>query len=181
MVQQTTKGAPTPPGAPWRECRASTARARGNMGGGYLLRCAADHPLFRFWSIVMSDLILQSHRTIVLEDGSSWYFGAGAKGKPHMRSADWSAVVMFGDIAFDVAALPSWNGAGASSMPGYASNVQQKVNRIWHNRCKDIVPDISMQEAIDRLIALVAEANAEKAAKEAAKEAKEEPKADAAM
>ena len=117
----------------------------------------------------MSDLILQSHRSIVLEDGSSWYFGAGAKGKVHLRSADWSASVMFGDIAFEVAMLPSWNSAGAPSMPGYAPNVQAKVNRIWHNRCKEISPDISMQQAIDRLIALVAEEKAEKEQAQAAK------------
>jgi hypothetical protein len=119
----------------------------------------------------MSELITQSHRTIVLEDGTSWFFGAGAKGNPHVRSADFTATVSFGDVALDVAMLPTWNSAGAPSMPGYAPNVQVKVNRIWHNRCKDIAPDITMQQAIDRLVALVAEAKAEKEAK-AAKPAK---------
>lgn len=119
----------------------------------------------------MSELITQSHRTIVLEDGTSWFFGAGAKGKVHVRSADFTATVTFGDVALDVAMLPTWNSAGAPSMPGYAPNVQVKVNRIWHDRCKSVAPDITMQQAIDRLVALVAEAKAEKEAK-AAKTAK---------
>jgi DNA-binding transcriptional LysR family regulator len=117
----------------------------------------------------MSELITQSHRTIVLDDGTSWYFGAGAKGKPHVRSADWSATINFGSESLDVAMLPTWTGASAPSMPGYAPNVQVKVNRIWHARCKEIVSDITMQQAIDRLVALVAE---EKAEKEQAKAAK---------
>ena len=117
----------------------------------------------------MSELITQSHRTIVLEDGTSWYFGAGAKGKVHIRSADFTATVTFGDVALDVAMLPTWNSAGAPSMPGYAPNVQVKVNKIWHNRCLDVAPDITMQQSIDRLVALVAEEKAAKAAKESAK------------
>ena len=118
----------------------------------------------------MSELITQSHRTIVLDDGTSWYFGAGAKGKVHVRSADFTATVTFGSVALDVAMLPTWNSAGAPSMPGYAPNVQVKVNQIWHNRCKEIVSDITMQQSIDRLVALVAEEKAAKAEQKAAKE-----------
>lgn len=117
----------------------------------------------------MSELITQSHRTLVLDDGTSWFFGAGEKGKIHMRSADWTAPVQFGDVTVEIAMLPTWTSAGASSMPGYANNVQVKVNQIWHNRCKEIDPKITMQGAIDRLCVLSAETKAERKAQQEAK------------